>query len=138
MQDYIVDIRKFGLTSPLHVLVLKGGIKGWVKEFEGAMVEALGGEVKRRFDRSTLLKFIRIGKSNTYERTKSNLEMGIETHLPIRPPHINQQERPRFWLDIHVVEHFHDFICCDFGGICTRRWESNPPLIWLRDLRLSF
>jgi arsenical-resistance protein 2 len=39
MQDYITDIRKFGLKSPLQVLVLKGGIKGWVKEFEGSMVD---------------------------------------------------------------------------------------------------
>lgn len=39
MQDYIDDISKFGRRSELKVLVLKGGVKGWVKEFEGAMMD---------------------------------------------------------------------------------------------------
>lgn len=39
MQDYIQDVSKFGRKSELKVLVLKGGIKGWVKDFEGSMVE---------------------------------------------------------------------------------------------------
>ncbi|KAH8813186.1 Rhodanese-like domain-containing protein [Xylogone sp. PMI_703] len=39
MQDYIDDIAKFGRQTDLKVLILKGGIKGWVKEFQGAMME---------------------------------------------------------------------------------------------------
>jgi len=39
MQDYIDDIVKFGRRSSLKILVLKGGIKGWVKDFEGSMVD---------------------------------------------------------------------------------------------------
>lgn len=39
MQDYMDDIAKFGRRSSLEVLVLKGGIKGWVKAFEGSMVD---------------------------------------------------------------------------------------------------
>ncbi|TVY50722.1 hypothetical protein LCER1_G005965 [Lachnellula cervina] len=39
MQDYIDDISKFGRKTPLKVLVLKGGIKGWVKEFEGSLMD---------------------------------------------------------------------------------------------------
>ncbi len=39
MQDYIDDISKFGRLSDLKVLVLLGGIKGWVKTFEGALVD---------------------------------------------------------------------------------------------------
>jgi len=39
MKDYIDDISKFGRRSSLTVRVLKGGIKGWVKDFEGSMVE---------------------------------------------------------------------------------------------------
>ena len=39
MQDYIDDIAKFGRKSTLKVRVLKGGIKGWVKEFEGSLME---------------------------------------------------------------------------------------------------
>jgi len=38
-QDYIDDIAKFSRRSSLKVLVLTGGIKGWVKEFEGSMME---------------------------------------------------------------------------------------------------
>lgn len=39
MQDYIDDVSRFGRKSSLKVLVLKGGIKGWVKDFEGSMVD---------------------------------------------------------------------------------------------------
>jgi len=39
MQDYVDDISKFGRKTPLKVLVLKGGIKGWVKDFEGSMID---------------------------------------------------------------------------------------------------
>jgi len=39
MQDYITDISKFGRKSTLQVRVLKGGIKGWVKDFEGSMMD---------------------------------------------------------------------------------------------------
>jgi len=39
MQDYIDDVAKFGHRSSLKVSILKGGIKGWVKDFEGSMVE---------------------------------------------------------------------------------------------------
>jgi arsenical-resistance protein 2 len=39
MQDYIDDVSKFGRKSRLQVLVLKGGIKGWVKDFEGSMID---------------------------------------------------------------------------------------------------
>ena len=39
MQDYIQDVSKFGRKSSLQVLVLAGGIKGWVKEFEGSMID---------------------------------------------------------------------------------------------------
>jgi len=39
MQDYIDGISKFGRKPDLKVLVLEGGIKKWVKDFEGSMVE---------------------------------------------------------------------------------------------------
>jgi arsenical-resistance protein 2 len=39
MQDYIDDVGKFGKKSKVDVLVLKGGIKGWVKDFEGALMD---------------------------------------------------------------------------------------------------
>lgn len=39
MQDYIDDIAKFGRKTDIKVLILKGGIKNWVKQFEGALVE---------------------------------------------------------------------------------------------------
>ncbi|PQE22987.1 hypothetical protein CJF32_00004384 [Rutstroemia sp. NJR-2017a WRK4] len=39
MQDYIDDVAKFGKKSKVDVLVLKGGIKGWVKDFEGALMD---------------------------------------------------------------------------------------------------
>lgn len=39
MQDYIDDVAKFGKKSNIEVLVLKGGIKGWVKEFEGMLMD---------------------------------------------------------------------------------------------------
>lgn len=38
-QDYIDDIAKFNKRTNMKVLVLKGGIKGWVKDFEGALVD---------------------------------------------------------------------------------------------------
>lgn len=39
MQDYVDDVAKFGVRSEVKVFTLAGGIKGWVKEFEGAFVE---------------------------------------------------------------------------------------------------
>jgi arsenical-resistance protein 2 len=39
MQDYIDDIAKFGRKTDLKVLVLEGGIKKWVKDFGGSMME---------------------------------------------------------------------------------------------------
>ncbi|ESZ93109.1 hypothetical protein SBOR_6510 [Sclerotinia borealis F-4128] len=39
MQDYIDDVAKFGKKSNIDVSVLKGGIKGWVKEFEGMFMD---------------------------------------------------------------------------------------------------
>lgn len=39
MQDYINDISRIGRKTDLKVLVLEGGIKKWVKDFEGSMVE---------------------------------------------------------------------------------------------------
>jgi hypothetical protein len=39
MQDYIDDVSKFGRKTSLQVLILKGGIKGWVKDFEGSLME---------------------------------------------------------------------------------------------------
>lgn len=39
MQDYIDDISKFGMKSFLRVRILKGGVKGWVREFEGSLME---------------------------------------------------------------------------------------------------
>jgi arsenical-resistance protein 2 len=39
LQDYIDDIAKIGRKTDLKVLVLEGGIKKWVKDFEGSMVE---------------------------------------------------------------------------------------------------
>ncbi|RDW87695.1 hypothetical protein BP5796_03389 [Coleophoma crateriformis] len=38
-QDYIDDIAKFNKRTDIKVLVLKGGIKGWVKDFEGALMD---------------------------------------------------------------------------------------------------
>jgi len=38
-QDYIDDVSTFGRKTSLQVLTLKGGIKGWVKDFEGALVD---------------------------------------------------------------------------------------------------
>ena len=48
-QDYILDIAKFGRKSALEVRVLKGGIKGWVREFEGAMMEGFEEEYWEQF-----------------------------------------------------------------------------------------
>jgi arsenical-resistance protein 2 len=39
MQDYIDDVAKFGRKSELKVFTLAGGIKNWVKEFEGGLVD---------------------------------------------------------------------------------------------------
>jgi arsenical-resistance protein 2 len=39
MQDYIDDVAKFGRKSDVKVFTLAGGIKGWVKAFEGALVD---------------------------------------------------------------------------------------------------
>lgn len=39
MQDYIEDVSRFGRKSNIKIFILKGGIKGWVKEFEGSMID---------------------------------------------------------------------------------------------------
>ncbi|PMD20829.1 Rhodanese-like protein [Hyaloscypha hepaticicola] len=39
MQDYIDDVAKFGRKSEVKVFILAGGIKGWVKDFEEALVD---------------------------------------------------------------------------------------------------
>jgi arsenical-resistance protein 2 len=39
MQDYIDDVAKFGRKSEVQVFTLAGGIKNWVKEFEGSLVD---------------------------------------------------------------------------------------------------
>lgn len=39
MQDYIEDIARFGRKCRLEVRVLEGGIKAWVKEFEGGFMD---------------------------------------------------------------------------------------------------
>lgn len=44
MQDYIDDVAKFGKKSSMEVLVLKGGIKGWVGEFEGMLMDGFEEE----------------------------------------------------------------------------------------------
>lgn len=49
MQDYILDITKFGRRTALKVFVLKGGIKGWVRDFEGSMVEGFVEEYWEQF-----------------------------------------------------------------------------------------
>ncbi|KAF4635016.1 hypothetical protein G7Y89_g3080 [Cudoniella acicularis] len=49
MQDYITDVSKFGHKSSVKVLVLKGGIKGWVREFEGSMMESFEEEYWKQF-----------------------------------------------------------------------------------------
>ncbi|KAH6669369.1 Rhodanese-like domain-containing protein [Halenospora varia] len=49
MQDYILDITKFGRRTALKVFVLKGGIKGWVRDFEGSMMEGFVEEYWEQF-----------------------------------------------------------------------------------------
>lgn len=49
MQDYIDDIAKFGRQSEVKALVLKGGIKGWVKHFEGCLVDGYEEEYWMQF-----------------------------------------------------------------------------------------
>lgn len=44
MQDYIDDVAKFGKKSSMEVLVLTGGIKGWVGEFEGMLMDGFEEE----------------------------------------------------------------------------------------------
>ena len=51
-QDYILDIARFGRKSALEVRVLKGGIKGWVKDFEGSMMEGFEEEYWEQFQES--------------------------------------------------------------------------------------
>lgn len=48
-QDYIYDIARFGRKSVLEIRVLKGGIKGWVKEFEGSMMEGFDEKYWEQF-----------------------------------------------------------------------------------------
>jgi arsenical-resistance protein 2 len=52
-QDYIDDIAKFGRrTAPggeIKVLVLKGGVKGWVRDFEGSLMEGFVEEYWEQF-----------------------------------------------------------------------------------------
>ncbi|KAJ5037364.1 uncharacterized protein L3040_007540 [Drepanopeziza brunnea f. sp. 'multigermtubi'] len=49
MQDYINDVSKFGRKSELKVFVLQGGIKGWVKDFEGSMVDGFEAKYWEQF-----------------------------------------------------------------------------------------
>ncbi|KAH8596583.1 hypothetical protein B0O99DRAFT_509533 [Bisporella sp. PMI_857] len=39
LRDYIDDVSRFGRRSSVKIRVLKGGIEGWVAEFEGSMME---------------------------------------------------------------------------------------------------
>jgi arsenical-resistance protein 2 len=48
-QDYIDDIAQFGRRSDLKVFILEGGIKKWVKEFEGSMVEGFDERYWKQF-----------------------------------------------------------------------------------------
>ncbi|EPE36027.1 Rhodanese/Cell cycle control phosphatase [Glarea lozoyensis ATCC 20868] len=49
MQDYINDVSKFGRRSALKVKILKGGIKGWVKEYEGSMMDGFQEDYWKQF-----------------------------------------------------------------------------------------
>ncbi|KAG9232431.1 Rhodanese-like domain-containing protein [Amylocarpus encephaloides] len=50
MQDYIDDLTKLvGHKSVLKVRVLKGGIKGWVNDFKGAMMDGFVEEHWEQF-----------------------------------------------------------------------------------------
>lgn len=49
MQDYIEDVSKFGRKSSIKVLTLKCGIKGWVKDFEGSMMDGFQEEYWQQF-----------------------------------------------------------------------------------------
>jgi arsenical-resistance protein 2 len=49
MKDYINDIGKFGRRSAVKVFFLEGGIKAWVKEFEGAMIEGFDEKYWEQF-----------------------------------------------------------------------------------------
>jgi arsenical-resistance protein 2 len=49
MQDYIDDVAKFGRKSDVKVFTLAGGIKGWVKEFQGALVDGYEEEYWEQF-----------------------------------------------------------------------------------------
>lgn len=49
MQDYIEDVRKFGRQVRVKVLVLEGGIKGWVNKFEGSIMEGYEGSYWKQF-----------------------------------------------------------------------------------------
>lgn len=40
MQDYIDDIAKVGRRTDVKILILEGGIKKWVKDFEGSMMDS--------------------------------------------------------------------------------------------------
>ena len=49
MQDYIDDVAKFGRRSEVKAFVLKGGIKGWVKDFNGSLVDGYEEEFWKQF-----------------------------------------------------------------------------------------
>jgi len=49
MKDYIDDISKFGRKTQVKISFLEGGIKGWVKEFEGAMMEGFEEKYWKQF-----------------------------------------------------------------------------------------
>jgi arsenical-resistance protein 2 len=49
MKDYINDIGKFGRRSAIKVFFLESGIKAWVKEFEGAMMEGFDEKYWEKF-----------------------------------------------------------------------------------------
>ncbi|KIM97974.1 hypothetical protein OIDMADRAFT_43852 [Oidiodendron maius Zn] len=49
LQDYIDDISKIGRKTDLKVLVLEGGIKKWVKDFKGSMIEGFEEKYWQQF-----------------------------------------------------------------------------------------
>jgi arsenical-resistance protein 2 len=49
MQDYVDDVAKFGRKSDLKVFTLAGGIKNWVKQFEGALVDQFEAQYWEQF-----------------------------------------------------------------------------------------
>ena len=54
MQDYIDDVAKFGRRSQVKAFVLRGGIKAWVRDFTGAMVDGYEEEHWKQFMESDI------------------------------------------------------------------------------------